>query len=106
VDYDKQKWFDLYRTALVELRHAAMTGRIDDARAEIAIRLETLKEHPALHTAECQAIQDALSNLRVLEREEARLAAEEKRRLLQEAAQKLQSIAPKFQEPMQSENSN
>lgn len=24
-DYDKQKWFDLYRTALLELNRAAMT---------------------------------------------------------------------------------
>ena len=30
-DYDKQKWFDLYKTALLELNRAAMTGRISDA---------------------------------------------------------------------------
>jgi hypothetical protein len=96
-DYDQQKWFDLYTTALVELERAAMTGRIGDARAEIAVRLEALKQHPGLHRAEYQAIQDALSNLRVLEREEARLVAEEKKLLLQEAARKLQSIAPRFQ---------
>ena len=41
-DYDTQKWFDLYRTALLELERAAITGRIRDARAEITIRLETL----------------------------------------------------------------
>jgi hypothetical protein len=95
-DYDQQKWFDLYTTAMLELERAAMTGRIGDARAEIALRLESLKQHPGLHKAEHQAIQDALSNLRVLEREEARLAAEDKRRLLQEAARKLQTVAPKF----------
>jgi hypothetical protein len=73
--YEQSKWFDLYRTALLELERAAMTGRIGDARAEIALRLEALKEHPDLHKDEYQAIQDALNNLRVLEREEAILAA-------------------------------
>jgi hypothetical protein len=104
--YDQRKWFDLYATALLELERAAMTGRIGDARAEIAVRLETLKQHPGLHKVEYQAIQDALSNLRALEREEARLAAEEKKRLLQEAAQRLQSIAPKFQDSGPQQNSN
>lgn len=103
-EYDKQKWFDLYATALLELEHAAMTGRIGDARAEIAVRLDTLKQHPGLHKAEYHAIQDALSSLRVLEEEEAHLAAEDKKRLLQEAARKLQSIAPRFQEHGQQGN--
>jgi len=103
--YDQEKWFSLYTSALLGLEHAAMTGRIGDARAEIAARLETLKQHPGLHKAESQAIQDALSNLRALEQEEARLAAEEKKRLLQEAARKLQSIAPKFQDNGPRENS-
>lgn len=98
-DYDKQKWFDVYKTAMLELQHAAMTGRIDDARTEIANRLETLKQHPDLHRDEHQAIEDALRNLSVLEQEDARLAAEDKRRRLQEIARKLQAIAPKFQEP-------
>jgi hypothetical protein len=98
-DYDQQKWFDLYRTALLGLKRAAMIGRIGDARAEIAVRLEELKHHPGLHQMEYQAIKDALSSLRALEREEARLAAEDKKRLLQEAARNLESIAPKFQDP-------
>jgi hypothetical protein len=25
-DYDQQKWFNLYRTVLLELKRAAMTG--------------------------------------------------------------------------------
>jgi hypothetical protein len=100
-DYDQQKWFDLYTTALLELERAAMTGRIDHARAEISVRLEALKQHPGLHKTEYQAIQDALTNLRALEREEARLVAEDKKRLLQESARKLQSIAPMFQSPGQ-----
>jgi hypothetical protein len=100
-DYDKEKWFDLYRIALLELERAAITGRIGDARAEIAARLEVLKGHPGLHQAEYEAIRDALNNLRTLEREESYLAEEEKRRLLQEAAQVLQGIAHRFQEPGQ-----
>jgi hypothetical protein len=104
--YDKQKWFDLYRTALLELNRAAMTGRISDARGEIASRLERLKQHPGLHQHEYQAIQDALNNLRVLEREEKRLASDEKNRLLQESIQKLASVAPKFVGPSQQQTSN
>jgi hypothetical protein len=99
-DYDKQKWFDLYRTAILELTRAAMTGRICDARGEIAIRLEALKQHPGLHQEEYRAIQDAL----VLEQEEARLAEDDKRRLLQESIQKLQTLAPKF--AIQQQDSN
>jgi hypothetical protein len=98
-DYDQQKWFDLYRTALVELERAAMTGRVADARAEIVFRLKALKQHPGLHGAEYQAIQDALHSLRQLEQEEARLVEEDNKRILEEAARKLQSIAAKFQEP-------
>lgn len=102
-DFDKQKWFDLYATAMLELERAAMTGRIGDARTEIAARLETLRQHPGLHSAEYHAIQDALSNLRVLEREEERLAAEDKKRILQEAVQKLKTVAPQFPESSQQE---
>jgi hypothetical protein len=101
-DYDQQKWFNLYRTVLLELKRAAMTGWIGDARAEIAVRLEALKHHPGLHKMEYQAIKDALnalSSLRALEQEEARLVAEDKKRLLQDAARNLESIAPKFQDP-------
>ena len=97
-DYDKEKWFDLYTTALLELDRAAMTGRIGDACAEIAARVEKLKEFPALYAREREVIEGALRNLRVLEREEARLAKEEKQQLLRETMQKLQMIAPKFED--------
>jgi len=100
-NYDSQKWFNLYKTALLELERAALTGRIADARAEITIRLETLQQHPDLHHAEMSAIQDALNNLRVLEREEQRMAAEDKKRILQQTVQRLKTIAPKFGEPEQ-----
>src|SRR5580700_2317245 len=94
-DFDIQKWFDLYKTALLELERAALTGRIADARAEITTRLEALEQYPAVHHIELSAIQDALNNLRTLEREEERMAAENKKRILQQTVQKLRSIAPK-----------
>jgi hypothetical protein len=93
-DYDQQKWFELYRIALVELKHAALTGRISDARGEIISRLEILRRHPQLDQHECRALHDALNNLRVLEREEERLAVAEKRRLIQDSLEKLQTLAP------------
>ena len=100
-DYQSQKWFDLYRTAILELERAAMTGRIGDARAEITTRLEALRQHPNLHQPELSAIQDALNNLRGLEQQEERLAEEDKKRILQQAVQKLKTIAPKLKEPGQ-----
>jgi len=96
-DYDTQKWIDLYRTALLELERAAMSGRIADARTEITTRLETLRQHPELHHTELSAIEDALNNLRVLEREEERMAAEDKKRILHQTVQKLKTIAPKLE---------
>ena len=95
-DYDTEKWFDLYKAALLELERAAMTGRIANARAEITTRLEMLQQHPELHEEEYLAIRDALSNLYVLEREEERIAAEDKKRVLHQTVQTLRSIAPKF----------
>jgi hypothetical protein len=97
-DYDKQTWFDLYGMALMELKRAAMTGRIGDARTEIAGRLEMLKRHPDLHKQEHQAMRDALSSLRALEREEERLAAEDKKRILQETVQTIQTLSSKFKD--------
>jgi len=64
-DYDQEKWVDVYITAVMELEHAAMTGRIGDARIAISTRLEKLKHLPGLHAREHQAIEDALNNLRV-----------------------------------------
>ena len=97
-DYDSQKWYDLYKAAVLELERAPMTGRIRDARAAIISRLETLQQHPNLHHTEMSAIGDAINNLRVLEREEERLAAEDKKRILQQTVQRLKTIAPKFGE--------
>ena len=100
-DYRTEQWFDLYATAILELQRAAMNGRIGDAHAEIATCLETLLQHPNLHHTELSAIRDALINLRALEQEEEGLAAEDKKRVLQETVQSLKTIAPKFREPDQ-----
>ena len=97
-DYEREKWVELYKRALLELEHAAMTGRIGDARTEIAARLEKLRQLPGLHSQEQQAIDDALASLRVLEKEEERFAADEKRRLLEDALRKVRSLAPKIRE--------
>src|ERR1700722_17590762 len=93
-DYDKAKWFQLYRHAMLELEHALMAGRIMDARSEILRRLETLRDMPGLHEPERQAIQDALSGLHSLEREEVRSADEKQREAARLALGKLRSIAP------------
>ena len=97
-DYGQEKWVEVYKTALMELEHAAMTGRISDARTAISTRLEKLKQIPGLHAQEHQAIGDALNNLRVLEREEKRFEEGEKKRALDEALQKVRSLAPRFQQ--------
>lgn len=97
--HEKQKWFELYKMAMLELERAAMTGRIGDARTEIAARLQALTQHPNLHNEEQRAIQDAINNLRVLEQEEARLAEEEKKLILREARQKLRAIEQKLKSP-------
>lgn len=67
-DYSNQKWVTLYQVALRELEHALVQGQITEARAEVAERLEILATMPGLHGYERGAIQDALSNLNVVER--------------------------------------
>jgi hypothetical protein len=95
-DFEKERWVDLYRSALVELEHAKMAGRIGDARLEIAARIEKLCELPGLHTTERQALSDALTGLRALERHEAR-HEEYERRIAETALEKIRMIAPKIQ---------
>jgi hypothetical protein len=65
----------------------------------LLLLLQPGSAYTALHAQERQATEDALNNLRVLEGEEERFAAGEKKRALEEALQKLRSLAPKFQQP-------
>jgi hypothetical protein len=95
-DYEKERWVELYRSALLELEHAKMAGRIGNARIEIATRIEKLCGLPGLHAVERQALSDALTGLRALEREEARYE-ENERRIAETAIEKIRMIAPKIQ---------
>lgn len=93
--HDSEKWVKLYQSAVLELEHSLMAGRITYARAEITKRVEALRDIPGLHVQELQAIEDALNNLRFLERENVKLAAEEQRKKAESALERLRSIAPK-----------
>ena len=73
-DYDNENWLQLYRSAMVELEHAKIPERIENAREEISARIEKLQGNPGLHAADKKAIRDALSHLRRLERMEERYA--------------------------------
>ena len=96
-DYDHEKWVELYKEAILGLEHAKMTGRIGNARSELAARIKKLRGIPGLHAAELHAIDHAHGTLRFLEQEEERYAADEKRRAIEEALHKLRSIAPKIE---------
>lgn len=84
--YDKEKWVELFQSALVELEHAA-----------ISVRIETLANLPGLHSDERQGIEEALRTLRFLEQEEACYQSE-KRRLLEDVLSKLHAIEPKIKQ--------
>jgi hypothetical protein len=99
-DYDKEKWIEIYKQALVELNHAKMRGRIGDARSEIIARVEQLKSKPDLHAREDQAIDDALTALKFLEREEDRYDENQRRKALDTALRKIESIAPRIKEKL------
>jgi hypothetical protein len=95
-DNEKELWVDLYRMAMMELANAKIAGRIGDARIEIAARLEKLRDMPDLHTDERQAIDEALTSLHSLERDEER-AADAERLIAERAWQSLRVIAPRFE---------
>jgi hypothetical protein len=94
-DHSGEKWIEVYQTALTELENAKMRGRIGDARAEIIAGVEKLKKIPGLHAREDQAIEDALNALRFLQREEERYDESQRRKALETAMRKLQSIGPR-----------
>jgi hypothetical protein len=96
MDYSAEKWFEVYERAVTELEHAKMRGRIGDARAQIRSRVEKLKDIPGLHSAEHQAIDDALNALKFLEREEDRYGENQRRETLEVASRKIQSLGPKI----------
>lgn len=91
-DFQGEDWLSLYHSALVELEHAKMAGRISNARMAIVSRMEKLTTLPGLHPQERQAIEDALRALHLLEREDARLTEEEGRRSIEQALEELRSV--------------
>ena len=93
--HENEEWVSLYHLAVLELEHAKMTGRIGDTRTAITARLEKLANMPGLHEEEREAIEDALNNLKVLEREEARYQAEEQR-IAARALEELRRVADRF----------
>jgi hypothetical protein len=95
--YDQETWVQLLKSALLELEHSPMTGRIADAREEIVKRVAALRDIPGIHDEERQAIEDALSSLRSLERLEVKYQAEEQRKKAEAALEKLRAIAPKIE---------
>jgi len=86
-DYGQEKWVQLFKSALLELKPSLMSGRIADARGEIEKRIASLRDMPGIHDDERQAIEDALSSLCTLEREDVKYQAEEQRKQA-EAARK------------------
>ena len=98
-DYDEEKWVEVYKSAVLELEQSLIAGRIADARSEIVKRIEALRSIPGLHGEERQAIEDAIHNLRVLEREDGGITAEEERKGVEAALERLRSIAPKIKRP-------
>lgn len=93
-----ENWFDLYQKAILELERIKITGRIGDARAGISARVEELRQLPGLHNEELHSLNDALSMLRSLEQQEARLHAEDMKRIAEEALDRIKRIAPKVEE--------
>ena len=91
-DHDREKWVEIYKTAVFELEQSFMAGRIADARAEIVRRVEALRQLPGLHEKEQHAIEDALNNLRFLEREDVHIA--ESRKKAEVALERLHLLEP------------
>jgi hypothetical protein len=63
-----EQWRDVYKVALLELDPTKLQQCIEAAESAIFLRLRSLAKAPETQK-ELQAIQDALSNLRVLKGE-------------------------------------
>jgi len=74
-DYDNEKWVAFYNKTILELDDAKVTHRIEEARAEIAGRIEELRGVPEVHAEELHAIDNARRMLQLLEGEEQRAKA-------------------------------
>ena len=66
--YNDQPWLTLYRSALLELNYTKLPERLREANAAIHQRMSTLAGSPS-ESKELRDLQDALQNLRVLQKE-------------------------------------
>jgi hypothetical protein len=97
-DNPEEKWIEPYTTAMLELKHSLMAGRILEARTAILARIAELRKIPGLHDRELQALADALHNLRTLERIEQQADAEQQQHdAAQNALEKGEPIVPVIQ---------
>ena len=96
-DHEQERWVQVYKAAVFELEQSLMAGRIAEARDEIVKRVEELRHVPGLHDAEQKAIEDALNNLRFLEREDVLITA--RRQKAEVALQRLRTLAPRIERP-------
>lgn len=92
-EIENEKWYALYKSAMMEFEHSLVAGRIKDARVEISNRVQELRKIPGLHAEEKEAIDDAMIGLQSLERYEADRVETE----AQEALRKLRSLEPRLQ---------
>ena len=65
---EDKPWFEVYRAAMLELDPQKLPGRIVAAKEAVQLRLTDLQGDTD-HHEERQQMEDALRNLRVLERE-------------------------------------
>ena len=93
-DYEQQKWFKLYKMAILGRERADLSSRIEDARDEIRARIGRLLDNPPLHSAEIHAIDNAHRMLCILENAEKLFVPGEKRSAIDEA---LRSITGKME---------
>jgi hypothetical protein len=65
---EDKPWFEVYKTAMLELDPQKLPERIVAAKEAVRLRLKDI-EGDSDHHAERQQIEDALNSLRILERE-------------------------------------
>lgn len=65
---EDKPWLEVYKVAMLELDPQKLPGRIIAAKEAIQLRLKGIQGDTD-HHAERQQIEDAMSNLRTLERE-------------------------------------
>lgn len=92
--YTNEQWNNIFKDAVEEFEHVRLTCSIASRRKAISVRLEKLYNAPGMHAEERTAITDVLRILHLVEVEDAHYQREEKQQLLDEALNKLTSVAP------------